>query len=237
MKDYVNGTLAMLKKQTPETYLLVLTGALVLLIATQFVQCGMAQVQRSAMVRSMGELNNRPLRKTDPKRLEKYEAIGKKGILGQAGPAGGPAPELRVYGVLGSKALMGPGPQALQPYEVGADLPGGEKLVTIDTDSVVVEKAGAKRTLKVFDPANAPPPSPGGPGGPGGPPGGPPPGAPGMPPGMPGGPGGPGGPPGMPGGPQGMPQGMPGVPPGVMPGGPVPGGPMPAPPGVVVRGQ
>jgi hypothetical protein len=223
MKDYLGEALRVLKRATVETYLGGLSILLAVLILTQGVQCGMARIQSSALKRSLDEVNERPVRKGDAKSLEKYAVIAKKGILGQPPSDAAPAPDLKVLGILGNHALMGPNAQGLKPYEIGAELPGGEKLVAIEIDSVVLEKEGKKRTLKVFDPANKPPDAPPKPegGGPPGPQGGP--GPQGMPPGMP-----PGAmPPGVP--PGGMPPGMmpPGMPPGAMPPGAMPPGMMP----------
>jgi hypothetical protein len=158
-----------------------------------------------------------PPPRADAPDAKKYESILAKGMLGQP-PQDAPQSGIHVFGILGTKALMGPAREGIQPYEVGATLPGDEKLVAIAADAVTLEKNGKKRTLKVFDPENKAPERPKGPEqkGPEGQKG---PGGPGGPGGNPNGPGGPGGPMPMggPGGP--MPMGGPGgMPPGAMPG-------------------
>lgn len=194
-----------------EEYLVALLALLALMTAVQGGRFVAAELQTTALQRSLALIGEPP-----PPRAEadakKYESILTKGLLGQPPQEGAPSPDLKVFGIIGNTALMGPSAEAVQPFEVGATLPGDEKLVSIGTDAVTVEKSGKQRTLKVFDPANAPPEKPeepkpdaSGQGGPK-PPQGMPPGA--MPPG------------GMP--PGGMPPGM--MPPGGMPPGMMPPG-------------
>lgn len=171
----------------PEQRAAVLLGLALLLTAGQGARYAAARFQTTELQRTLAHMGETPRRAEAP-HAQKYEDILKKGLLGQPPAEGGPPSELKLFGVLGGTALMGPAREGIQPYEVGKELPGGEKLVSVGTNSVVVEKDGKQRTLEVFDPANAAPPS-----GPGGPPPSPEPGPgapppPGAPPGMPGAP-------------------------------------------------
>ncbi|MDX9974803.1 MAG: hypothetical protein RBU21_17585 [FCB group bacterium] len=204
MNERVQTLVRILRARPVEEYLVALLALLALLTVVQGGRFVAAELQTTALQRSLALIGEPP-----PPRAEadakKYESILTKGLLGQPPQEGAGSPDLKVFGIIGNTALMGPSADSVQPFEAGATLPGDEKLVSIGTDAVTVEKSGKQRTLKVFDPANAPPdkpeepkPGPNGQGGPkppeGMPPGGMPPG--GMPPGM-------------------MPQG--GMPPGMMP--------------------
>jgi hypothetical protein len=97
--------------------------------------------------------------RTDRKPATDYDAILEKGLLGKrekGGGPSGPAPAVTVFGILGNKALLGASANDAKPFAIGAEVPGGEKLVEIGTAEVVLEKDGNKRTLKVFPSLSAP---------------------------------------------------------------------------------
>ncbi len=80
--------------------------------------------------------------------LEKYNAILEKGIIGTANKKGAPAAKL--FGIMGSSALLGASADKSKLFSLGDEIPGGEKIVEISANKVVVEKEGNKRTLTVF---------------------------------------------------------------------------------------
>ncbi len=158
MRAYVETILQVLKRRQLEEYLVWSLALLVILILTQGVRCGTTLVRTSLLMHSLEQINAPPPRKPEPGPEEKYEIILKKGILGRA-PQGGGEPGLRVFGILGESALLGSSPDSIKFDEVGAEVSGGEKLVSIGTDSVILEKEGEQRTLKVFpDQASGGPP-------------------------------------------------------------------------------
>jgi len=194
MNDRVQKMAAVLAKRPLDDYLKLLVAVLALLAVAQGVRLAHATLETASLQRSIALIGEPPAKRADSPALDKYNVILEKGTLGKP-PQDAPPSEMKVFGIIGNTALIGPARDGIQPYEVGATLAGDEKLVAIGTDTVTVEKQGKQRTLKVFDPANAPPEpppappggAPGQPGPPGGPPGAAPPGMPGqMPPGMPG---------------------------------------------------
>jgi hypothetical protein len=96
------------------------------------------------------------------KPLAEYNTILDKGLLGK-GHSNQPSGQT-LFGILGNQALIGMSPNDAKTYDVGADLPGGEKIVEINVATVVLEKNGNKNTLSVFPDPGAPgspsPPSP-----------------------------------------------------------------------------
>ncbi|MBI5093042.1 MAG: hypothetical protein HZB26_11465 [Candidatus Hydrogenedentes bacterium] len=100
--------------------------------------------------------------RTERKALNEYDPIMDKGLLGKRDKGGsgpGSASAVNVFGILGSKALLGASANDAKLYSVGADIPGGEKLVEIGNAEVVLEKDGKRRTVKVFPTSPSTPPA------------------------------------------------------------------------------
>ena len=81
-----------------------------------------------------------------------YQPIAEHGFLGKPKrpPEASPAPKPKCFGVLGSHALFGSSADGAEPYRVGQTIPGGETIVEIRGDRVIVAKDGTKRTVEVF---------------------------------------------------------------------------------------
>jgi hypothetical protein len=149
MNAYLQIALATLKKRRPEEYVAVLLGVLALLILAQGFRCSAIVIGTNTLLHSLEQINAPPPRKVDAEAAAKYEIILEKGILGRVvKDAGGQ--QLRVFGILGNTVLMGRTPESIKPYEIGAEVEGGEKLVKIEASSAVLEKDGKQRSLTVF---------------------------------------------------------------------------------------
>ncbi|MCC6697302.1 MAG: hypothetical protein IT365_16860 [Candidatus Hydrogenedentes bacterium] len=157
MNAHVQTVLTALRKRRPEEYLLVFAAILILLVLTQGVRCGATLVGTSGLLRSLEAINAPPARAIDEKAATKYEVILSKGILGRVVKDAG-AQQLRVFGILGKTVLMGSSPENIKPYELDAEVDGGEKLVKIENASVILEKDGKQRTLEVFPKEGSPAP-------------------------------------------------------------------------------
>jgi len=147
-------------------WLAVVAAIVSVFLIVQFVSCALARKVGEELIQAS---LSRPAStgRMDVKGLDHYSPILEKGHLGKKKPPPGP-PQL--FGILGECALMGSSPNDVKAYTVGADLPGGAKLVEIALDSVVLEKDGNKQTIVLFPPlgakGGAPPPGRGRPQGP-----------------------------------------------------------------------
>lgn len=152
MKVYLDRIQVFLKQWEIERYLVALLAVLVLLLLVQGVRGITAAVQTGSVLRSLEESNAPPPKRTGKEGVQEYKAMLEKGTFGRA-PGAQP---LKVFGILGDSALLGPASEGVKPYAIGAELPGGEKLVEIGPNSVVLEKEGERRTLTVFPELAAP---------------------------------------------------------------------------------
>lgn len=82
------------------------------------------------------------------KDLKDYQKITETGHLGSKKKP----KSAQLFGILGEVALIGSSPADAKPFAVGAQVPGGEKLVEIRLNEVVLEKDGKRRTVTLFDP-------------------------------------------------------------------------------------
>ena len=144
MKVSMDRALVTLKALRPEHWLLLLAGVLAVLLLVQ----GVRYACVGRLARGMGEAlearDASALKRTDVPDLKAYEGIAK---LGSLGSVSGTA---RLVGILGDSALFGTSPSSARPYAAGATVPGVGKIVDIGINTVVVEKDGKERTLKVF---------------------------------------------------------------------------------------
>lgn len=146
MKVYLDRIQAFLKQWEIERYLVVLLAVLVFLLLVQGVRGISAAIQTGSVLRSLEESNAPPPKRTGKEGVQECKAMLEKGTFARA-PRAQP---LNVFGILGDSALLGPAAEGVQPYAIGAELPGGEKLVEIGPNSVVLEKEGERRTRTVF---------------------------------------------------------------------------------------
>lgn len=146
MRTYLDRIKTFLKKWETERYLEVLLAVLVLLLLVQGVRGLSAMIQAGSVLRSLEESNAPPPKRARNDGVQEYRAMLEKGTFGRA-PGEQP---LGVFGILGDSALLGLASDSVEPYGIGAELPGGEKLVEIGPNSVVLEKEGERRTLTVF---------------------------------------------------------------------------------------
>lgn len=146
MRKYFEAIGAFLRKWETERYLEALLAVLVLLLLVQGLRGLSTTIQAGSVLRSLEESNAPSPKRSAGDGAEEYAAMLEKGTFGRA-PDQQP---LKVFGILGNSALLGPTAESVKPYAVGAELPQGEKLVEIGPNSVVLEKEGEKRTLNVF---------------------------------------------------------------------------------------
>jgi hypothetical protein len=148
MRAFVTQATAKLKEWGPDQGFIVLAVVLAAFLAIQGVRYGFTGFWAASLAESIKRSAD-PLPKRDGvDDLERYNVIPEKGVLGKGGPKG--PPPVQLFGIIGKVALLGASPGDAQPYEVGATVPGDEKLIEIRTTEVVLEKEEKKRTLSVF---------------------------------------------------------------------------------------
>ena len=148
------GLIGKLRKLSLDSWLLTIGSIFVVLLLLQAV--------RYAWTRKLGaELIEASLLRTaspgrpDVKELKEYQIILEKAHLGKETSSAPKQPQL--FGILGESALMGNSPKDIKPYAVGAQLPGGFKLLEMHLNSVVIEKDGKKQTIVLFPELGAKP--------------------------------------------------------------------------------
>lgn len=157
MKEVLGTLAARVRKLDPDRALRVLAALLLALLVIQglrYALAGYAMRSIASLAKAGAEIPAR----TGQKPFSEYEVILEKNLIGKKGAPS--APQENVYGILGSKVLLGASPQDAKPYAVGAALPSGGVLVEITASGAVVEKDGEKRTLTTFPvilPPAAPP--------------------------------------------------------------------------------
>ena len=129
----------------PDGWLLAAGGLLILLLAAQAVRRVAAAGVGADLIRSSTAHKTAPAR-AEAKDASIYDEIAKNGHLG----ANKRPPKPQLFGILGDCALIGSSPTSAKPYRVGAQVPGGGKVAEIRLNEVVLDKDGAKQTLKVF---------------------------------------------------------------------------------------
>lgn len=88
------------------------------------------------------------------KKFEDFDGIFTNGAFGKGKS---PAPPTKLFGVLGNQALMGSSEGDVKAYDVGAEIPGGAKIIRIEPNQVTLEKDGEESTLSVFPDFGKPP--------------------------------------------------------------------------------
>lgn len=157
MKEALGSLAARVRRLDPDRALRVVVALLLALLAIQglrYAFAGHAMRSIASRAKASAEVPAR----TGQKPFSDYDVILEKNLIGMKGRPS--APQENVYGILGSKVLLGASPQDAKPYAVGAALPSGGVLVEITASGAVVEKDGEKRTLTTFPiipPPAAPP--------------------------------------------------------------------------------
>ena len=146
MNNKAQQAIAKVREFGPDKLLLVGSGLLILLLVLQGVRYGFAARLGKGLVDSLTAREAEAAERKDAKSLENYKPITDKGILGAA--PGKPSPQ-KLFGIMGDMALIGTSDNA-KPYTVGADIPGGEKLVEVAADYVLLQKDGNQRKELVF---------------------------------------------------------------------------------------
>ena len=157
MRSYLDRIKIFLRRWETDRYLEVLLVVFVLLLLVQGVRGLSATILAGSVLRSLEESNAPPPKRAGNDGAEEYKAMLEKGTFGKS-PGEQP---MKVFGILGDSALLGPESNNVKSYGVGAELPEGEKLVEIGPNSVVLEKEGERRTLTVFPELAASPGKPG----------------------------------------------------------------------------
>ena len=135
-----------MRKLSLDSWLMVSAGVLVLLLLVQVVRYARAGSAHGLLVEA--DSSKAPPAREEPELAEKYGVITEKGAFGK--PKKSSPPKLQVFGILGKSAWLGTSAKDAKPYEIGAEVPGGDKLIEIHLNSVVLEKGEKKRTLTVF---------------------------------------------------------------------------------------
>jgi len=131
----------------PDRILLIASALFIFLIVVQGARFGFASRLGKGLIDSLTAREAKPIERKDVKSLEDYKPITDKGILGA--PPGKP-PQQKLFGIMGDMALIGASPDDSKTYSLGAEIPGGEKLVEIGGDYVMLEKDGNQRKELVF---------------------------------------------------------------------------------------
>lgn len=126
--------------------MIVLRNLFIALLLLQGLRCGAAVIHSHSLLSAMRieekEVAGNKMRES----IETYNSIMEKGILGIS-PKEQPQ---QLFGILGNSALFGTSADDAKPFELDAEIPGGEKIIAIHGSSVEVEKDGKKRTVSVF---------------------------------------------------------------------------------------
>jgi len=126
-------------------WLAAVAGAILILLIVQLVRYAWAGTLGEEIVKASQWERASPGR-SNVKGPEEYKPLLEQGLFGKKKELNPP----ELYGILGKLALMGNSPDDAKPYEVGAGLPDGSKLVEILLASVVIEKDGKKQTIVLF---------------------------------------------------------------------------------------
>ena len=148
MERLIAQTTDFLKRWSLQQYLLAAIALLIVLSVVQVLRFGVTHVQARTIVWSLQDSTETFPTRDMAKELTEYDVILEKGVLGTV-PKPQPQP-IQVFGILGSKAYLGTNQGDTKPYDVGGEIPGGEKITEISATSVTLEKDGETRTLYVF---------------------------------------------------------------------------------------
>jgi hypothetical protein len=126
-------------------YLRLTAGALmVLLLAQALGYSRLPRLQSDTLATGTEELEM--TRREEAPAVDDYLKAVTGGCFGLKGKP--PKPQL--FGILGDSALIGQSQGNADFFVVGADLPGGFKLVEVQANAVVIERDGSKETLTLF---------------------------------------------------------------------------------------
>ncbi len=137
-----------LRKVSLDSWLMMSVGVFLMLLIVQALRYGTAGELGGNIAQAPPALAE-PLTREEAKSLEEYQVIAEKGHFGKLEKKKEP-PKPKLFGVLGEFAFIGNSAQDAKPYAIGAEVPGGAKLLEIHPNSVVLEKDGKRQTLAVF---------------------------------------------------------------------------------------
>ncbi len=146
MKSVALRAIAKLQEIGTDRFLAMLAAFLVLLLLVQGLRYGCAARLGKGLAQSLASSSEMQAKRGEVKDLKGYDGIVQKGILGKVSKKASQT----LFGILGDSALFGTSAKDAKPYKVGAEIPGGEKIVEVSLDEVVLEKDGKQRTVKVF---------------------------------------------------------------------------------------
>ena len=155
MRPFMTRALVKLSAWDPDRGLLALACALTFLLMVQGVRYAAAGFLARGLAKSLKDVAAAPPKRDEILNIDKYDAILDKGILGKKSDQ---APSsAKVFGIMGRTALIGLAPNEIKPYQVGEEVPGGEKILEIGPNKVVLEKDDKRRTATVFPDLEAKP--------------------------------------------------------------------------------
>jgi hypothetical protein len=146
---FVTRITAQLRAIGPDRLMTGLMVILALFIVVQPFRLGSAGIWAWRMGRSVDAAAGAAPARNDADPLEQYDAILEQGFIGGRTNKGEP-PKPSLFGILGNEVFLGMSADKAKFYGVGAEVPGGEKIVSIGTNEAVLEKDGEKRTVTVF---------------------------------------------------------------------------------------
>ena len=150
MKPFVMRIVAMMRVWGADRCLTTSAIALAILLLVQGARLALTGTMAWGLAQSLEDSAAAPPRRDVAKTLSEYDSIFESGVLGEAPSKGSGAAAPQLFGILGSSALMGTDVKEAKPYDVGTEIPGGETIVEVGSDNVVLEKDGERRTLYVF---------------------------------------------------------------------------------------
>jgi hypothetical protein len=139
-----------------DRFLMLLAAVLGVLLLAQGARYFLVGRYERSVLRSLAQNNGDPPERGTVKPAQEYaQVIMEHDMLGQTVKL-----PVKLWGIMGNGALCGTSPDDAQLANVGETLPGGDKVVEIRANEVVLEKEGKQRTEVLFDELK-PPPQPG----------------------------------------------------------------------------
>ncbi|MCP4644727.1 MAG: hypothetical protein GY851_30075 [bacterium] len=147
MSAQLQALITRARRWGPERWLTLVLVVLAALVVLQGLRYAGTMFGARGLAASAKKAGAAPPERDSGQAVEDFEPLVKKGIFGKGPPQ---PPGMKLFGIIGNEALLGPDPSKAKPVPVGGTAPTGEKVVEVNADSVVVEKDGNKKTLKVF---------------------------------------------------------------------------------------
>ena len=149
MRTAVTSIINRVREWGPDRCLLGLLCLLAFLLVVQGGRYCTTRLGAWRLVTSLESSTYTPPHRDRTQKLGEYDTITEAGVLGKV-PKGGASLSAQLFGIIVDSALFGSSPNDIKPYKRGDEIPGGEKIVEIGADKVVLEKEDEQRTVKVF---------------------------------------------------------------------------------------